>query len=127
MPRPEIWVVEDNDHNFELLEFLLADAGYEVTRARDGVEFTRLLRGPAPALILLDMSLPATTGLDLVREVRGLERFRAVPVVAVTAHAMRGDRERFLEAGCDGYVSKPIEAESFLAEVARHAGRGGVP
>lgn len=113
-----IWVVEDNDQNFELVDFLLAEAGHRVTRARDAVELAPMLDGEPPDLILLDMNLPAGSGLDLIADLRRRERFRAVPVVAVTAHAMQGDRERFLAAGCDGYVSKPIDAGRLLAEVA---------
>lgn len=113
-----IWVVEDNDQNFELVDFLLEEAGHQVTRARDGAELAPLLDGEPPDLILLDMNLPTASGLELVAELRRHARFRRVPVVAVTAHAMHGDRERFLAAGCDGYVSKPIDAARLLAEVA---------
>lgn len=113
-----IWVVEDNDQNFELVDFLLEEAGHQVTRARDGDELAPLLDGEPPDLILLDMNLPTSSGLELVAELRRHARFRRVPVVAVTAHAMHGDRERFLAAGCDGYVSKPIDAARLLAEVA---------
>jgi CheY-like chemotaxis protein len=119
-----VWVVEDNDQNFELIDFLLEEAGHRVARARDGGELVRLLDGEAPDLILLDMNLPTGSGLDLLAELRGRERFRPVPVVAVTAHAMHGDRERFLAAGCDGYVSKPIDSALLLAEVARRVGGG---
>ena len=113
-----IWVVEDNDQNFELVDFLLEEAGYRVTRARDGGELVRLLPGDAPDLVLLDMHLPGGSGLDLVATLRAEPRFRRVPVVALTAHAMAGDRERFLAAGCDGYLSKPIDTARFLAEIA---------
>lgn len=113
-----IWVVEDNDQNFELVDFLLEEAGHRVTRAHDADELAPMLDGEPPDLILLDMNLPAGSGLDLIADLRRRERFRAVPVVAVTAHAMQGDRERFLAAGCDGYVSKPIDAGGLLAEVA---------
>jgi len=114
-----VWVIEDNDQNFELIDFLLEEAGHRVARARDGEELGRMLAGDPPDLILLDMNLPTGSGLDLLAELRGRERFRSVPVVAVTAHAMHGDRERFLAAGCDGYVSKPIDSALLLAEVAR--------
>jgi CheY-like chemotaxis protein len=119
-----VWVVEDNDQNFELVDFLLEEAGYRVTRARDGGELVRLLPGDAPDLVLLDMHLPRGSGLDLVATLRAEPRFRRVPVVALTAHAMAGDRERFLAAGCDGYLSKPIDTARFLSEVAAFASKG---
>ena len=125
-----IWVVEDNDQNFELVEVLLDEAGHRVARARDASEIAALAAGGPPALVLLDMNLPSGSGLALVGEIRALPGVDAAPIVALTAHAMRGDRERFLEAGCDDYISKPIEAQAFLAAVRRAlaagaAGRGG--
>ena len=113
----EVWVVEDNDQNFELVDYLLGEAGWSVRRASDGAGFDRLLAGAAPALVLLDMHLPDAAGLDLLARLRADRRFDGVPVIALTAHAMRGDREKFLAAGCDGYLSKPIETASFVAAV----------
>ncbi len=121
---PRAWVVEDNDPNFDLVEYLLAEAGWGVERARDGAEFEKLLSGPAPDVVLLDMHLPDTSGLDLLGRLRDAAHLRGVRVLALTAHAMRGDRERFLAAGCDGYISKPIDTATFLAELGT-AGRGG--
>ena len=119
MTEPLIWVIEDNDQNFELVDFLLVEAGYRVLRARDRSELPALLGGEPPDLILLDMNLPSGSGLDLVRELRELRGASRRPIVALTAHAMRGDRERFLGAGCDDYISKPIDARSFLAAIER--------
>jgi CheY-like chemotaxis protein len=113
----EAWVVEDNDQNFELVDFLLGEAGWSVRRASDAAGFDRLLAGAAPTLILLDMHLPDAAGLDLLARLRSDRRFDGVPVIALTAHAMRGDREKFLAAGCDGYLSKPIETSTFVAAV----------
>ena len=118
MSGPLIWVIEDNDQNFELVDFLLGEVGYGVARARDASELAALLAAGAPALVLLDMNLPTGSGLDVLARLRADERSRRAPVVALTAHAMRGDRERFLAAGCDGYISKPIESSQFLAVVA---------
>jgi len=119
---PRVWVVEDNDANFELVDFLLGEAGWSAQRARDGGEFSSLLKGPAPDLVLLDMHLPDVSGLDLIGRLRAVPRFTRVPVLALTAHAMRGDRERFLEAGCDGYVSKPIDTATFIPTLERLLG-----
>jgi two-component system cell cycle response regulator DivK len=121
---PLIWVIEDNDQNFELVEFLLDEAGHRVVRARDSSELPGLASGEPPALVLLDMNLPSGSGLALVGEIRALAGVGSTPIVALTAHAMRGDRERFLEAGCDDYISKPIEAQPFLAAVARALAAG---
>ncbi len=112
-----IWVIEDNDQNFELVDYLLTDAGHRVARARDGDELWRLLAGERPSLVLMDMNLPGRSGLELVGALRREPRLAGVPIVALTAHAMRGDRERFLAAGCSGYISKPIATGTFLAAV----------
>ena len=119
----EAWVVEDNDQNFELVDFLLGEAGWSVRRASDAAGFDRLLAGAPPALVLLDMHLPDAAGLDLLASLRADRRFDGVPVIALTAHAMRGDREKFLAAGCDGYLSKPIETSTFVATVEANLGR----
>jgi len=120
-------VIEDNDQNFELVEFLLSECAWSLQRARDGVAVERLLGlDPLdpPDLVLLDMNLPDVSGIDLARRLRALPAFERVPLVAVTAHAMRGDRERFLEAGCDAYVAKPIDTAYFRALLDRFAVRG---
>lgn len=118
MKTTEILVVEDNQQNLELVEFLLDEAGFTVRAARDADELRAALSGgEPPSLILMDIQLPGTDGLTLVDEIRHRDELAAVPVVALTAHAMRGDRERFLEAGCDGYISKPIDIATFVQEV----------
>lgn len=114
---PRAWVVEDNDASFELVEFLLVEGGWEVQRARDAAELRALLGSGAADMVLLDMHLPDASGLELLAELRADRRHRDVPVIALTAHAMRGDRERFLAAGCDGYLSKPIDTSRFLDQV----------
>lgn len=111
------WVVEDNDPNFELVEFLLSEAGWRIERARNAAEFAALLETGAPDLVLLDMNLPDAAGLDLLADLRRRSAYTRVPVLALTAHAMRGDRERFLDAGCDGYLSKPIDTAGFLSAI----------
>ena len=125
MTGPLIWVIEDNDQNFELVDFLLGESGYRVQRARDADELTPLLDGEPPALVLLDMNLPSGSGLELLARLRADDRSRRAVVIALTAHAMRGDRERFLASGCDGYISKPIESRAFLAAVAAFLANGG--
>jgi CheY-like chemotaxis protein len=115
---PRVWVIEDNDLNFELIDYLLTEAGWETARARDGGEFATLLAAASPDLVLLDMNLPDGSGLDLLGRLRADPRHATLPVVAVTAHAMQGDRQKFLDAGCDAYVAKPIERRLLFAEIA---------
>ncbi len=116
----EILVVEDNPQNYELAEFLLEDAGFAVRRAADAGELRRALASGLPDLVLMDIQLPGVDGLSLVSEIRALPEAGALPIVALTAHAMRGDRERFLAAGCDGYISKPIDVATFAGEVEKY-------
>jgi two-component system, cell cycle response regulator DivK len=114
---PRAWVVEDHDLNFELVDFLLGQAGWEVVRARDGAELAALLSSPPPDVVLLDLNLPDGSGLHLVPSLRAHAATRDVAIVAVTAHAMSGDRERLLAAGCDAYIAKPLDPARFLAEI----------
>lgn len=116
----DILIVEDNPQNFELVEFLLVDAGYRVRWAMDAAAMRRELMAEMPALVLMDIQLPGVDGLALVNEIRQHHGAAALPVIALTAHAMRGDRERFLAAGCDGYISKPIETGSFIGQVEQY-------
>jgi two-component system cell cycle response regulator DivK len=118
------WVIEDNDQNFELVEFLLEEAGWDVARAASAAELRARYSQEPPQVLLLDMNLPDASGLDLVSELRARDAFAGVPIVAVTAHAMRGDRERCLAAGCDAYLSKPIDAATFRSEIDAIAARG---
>jgi CheY-like chemotaxis protein len=115
---PCVWVVEDNDLNFELIDYLLDEAGWQTVRARDAAGFADLLGAPSPSLVLLDMNLPDGSGLDLLARLRAHPRHGKLPVIAVTAHAMQGDRQRFLDAGCDAYVAKPIDRRLLFAEIA---------
>ncbi|HPW55188.1 MAG TPA: response regulator [Thermoanaerobaculaceae bacterium] len=118
MPEADtILVVEDNEQNLELVEFLLEEAGLKVRKARDAEEARAQLAAGRPDLVLMDMQLPGTDGLTLVEELRRDPRFARIPVLALTAHAMRGDRERFIAGGCDGYIAKPINVTSFVDEV----------
>jgi two-component system cell cycle response regulator DivK len=109
-----ILVIEDNEQNLELVEFLLDEAGAEVRSAVDAEKGREALQQELPDLILMDMQLPGTDGLSLVSEIRRNPEFDKVQIVALTAHAMRGDRERFLAGGCDGYIPKPINVVTFI-------------
>ncbi len=120
MAARKILVVEDNDMNMQLVEFLLEEGGYEIVKATSGEEalaITRDTGGSQPDLILMDIHLPGMDGLSVVRSMKEDARTNRIPILALTAHAMRGDKDRFLEAGCDGYISKPIDVKTFIASL----------
>lgn len=112
-----ILVVEDNPQNMELVTYLLEDADFVVLKAGDAEEARAVVGESIPTLILMDMRLPGTDGLALTKELKARPELSGVPVIALTAHAMRGDRERFLAGGCDGYISKPISVKDFIGSV----------
>lgn len=115
-----ITVVEDNPDNRLLIRVLLSDS-YDVNECVDGFEAIAQIPKSPPSLVLLDVSLPGMDGLQVLKTLRAIPALDRVPIVALTAHAMSGDRERFLAAGFDDYVSKPIVDERFLFEaIARH-------
>jgi len=119
---PHILVVEDHPQNRYLMTYLLESRGYEVDVARDGTEGLDALEKRAPDLILMDMQLPKVDGYEATRRIKADERFKQIPVVAVTAHSMRRDRDKAMAAGCDVYVTKPINGEELLALVDRLLG-----
>lgn len=126
MSAGRILVVEDNDMNMQLVEYLLEEGGFEIVKAASGEEALSITRdetSPAPDLILMDIHLPGMDGLSVVRAMKGDARTTRVPILALTAHAMRGDKDRFLEAGCDGYISKPIDVKTFLSAIAQYLPR----
>jgi len=109
--RPaRVLVVEDNEMNMQLVEYLLEEGGYQIVKAASGEDALSIARGGEPVdLILMDIHLPGIDGLSVIREMKADPQTGAIPILALTAHAMRGDKDRFLEAGCDGYISKPID------------------
>ena len=120
MSHHTVLVVEDNDMNMQLVEYLLEEGGYSIVKATSGEEALALMRdnsAPPPDIILMDIHLPGMDGLSVVRQMKSDERTQRVPILALTAHAMRGDKDRFLDAGCDGYISKPIDVKTFIASI----------
>jgi len=113
----KVLVVEDNDMNMQLVEFLLEEEGFEIVKATSGEEALQSVAETVPDLILMDIHLPGMDGLSVVREMKNDPRTKRVPILALTAHAMRGDRDRFLDAGCDGYISKPIDVKTFVPAI----------
>lgn len=112
-----ILVVEDHPDNMALVTTILTRFGYQVLQAGDAEVGLEQARSQAPDLILMDMQLPGMDGMQATRLLKGDPTTQRIPVVALTAQAMRGDEERFLQAGCDGYLAKPIDYKSLLAEV----------
>ena len=117
-----ILVVEDNNDNMTLISDVLHSLGYEVVAARDGEEGVKLARSAQPDLILMDLSLPRMDGWAATRLIRGEAKLAEIPIIALTAHAMTGDRERALEAGCNDYVSKPINLRDLIGKLQRYLG-----
>jgi CheY-like chemotaxis protein len=114
----KILLVEDNEMNRDMLSRRLIRKGYEVVMALDGRQAVELAAGENPDLILMDMSLPVVDGWEATRQVKSTPATRAIPVIALTAHAMAGDREKAIEAGCDDYDTKPIDLPRLLGKIA---------
>ena len=123
--RATILIVEDNALNLELATDLLAAEGYLISQAQSGEEGLRLAREAPPALILMDLRLPGIDGYAALRQLKEDPRTAHIPTVALTAQAMRGDKEAVLAAGFDGYISKPIDIRTFSQTVARVLAEGG--
>ncbi len=111
----KILIVEDNDLNLKLFRDLLEANGYETIETKEGLEAISLTRNIRPDLILMDIQLPEISGLDVTKKIKSDEEIRHIPVVAVTAFAMKDDEEKILRAGCEAYISKPISIDHFLA------------
>jgi two-component system cell cycle response regulator DivK len=116
---PNILVVEDNQDNREMVVKVLKFNGYEVVEAVDGEEAIEKARAEDPDLILLDIFLPKMDGYEVTRRLKGDTRLKNIPIIALTAHAMKGSMEEALAAGCDGYISKPINVRE-LPEQLEH-------
>jgi len=112
-----ILLIEDNEQNRYLATFLLERHGHVVVCAPDGPAGIELARRNPPELILLDIQLPVMDGYAVATALRGIEALKGIPIIAVTSYAMMGDQEKALGAGCSGYVEKPIDPETFVAEI----------
>jgi CheY-like chemotaxis protein len=123
MPGERVLVIDDNPTNVKLLSFLLSSRGYQVSTAADADEALRVLGDQLPELIVMDIQLPGMDGLTLTRLLRNRPDTRGIAIVAVTAHAMKGDQESALAAGCDGFVTKPVDTRAFPDTVADHLAR----
>ncbi len=120
--QKSVMIVEDNELNMKLFHDLLDAHGYATIRTRNGMDALRLAREHRPNLILMDIQLPEVSGLEVTRWLKEDEQLRSIPVVAVTAFAMKGDEERIRQGGCEAYISKPISIGSFIATIRRYIG-----
>ena len=118
----KVLIVEDNELNMKLFHDLLEAQGYETLETREGLAALSLAREHRPDLILMDIQLPEISGLEVTKWLKDDEELRDIPVIAVTAFAMKGDEERILQGGCEGYISKPISVPHFLETIARYIG-----
>jgi CheY-like chemotaxis protein len=114
---PKILLVEDNEMNRDMLSRRLLKKGYEVIMAMDGEQAIEMGRSEGPTLILMDISLPGLDGWEAPRRLKAMPETQAIPIIALTAHAMAGDREKCLEAGCDDYDTKPVEFPRLLGKI----------
>jgi two-component system, cell cycle response regulator DivK len=125
MAGERVLVVEDNEKNMKLFRDVLLATGYRTQEATTGAQAVELAAEHAPDLVLMDIQLPDIDGVEVLSRLRADERTASIPVLAVTAQAMHGDRERFLAAGFDGYISKPVNVVEFVGAVRQHCDRRG--
>ena len=116
--KEKILIVEDNPRNMRLMEMTLRAKNYTLLKATDGEEALDMARRERPDLIIMDVRLPRMSGLEVTRKLRENPAFSHTPIIGVTAHAMKGDREKVLEAGCDAYLSKPINTRELPGVIA---------
>jgi two-component system cell cycle response regulator DivK len=118
--KGKILVIEDNEQNLYLIRYILEDSGYEVFSAADGQEGIQRAGSLLPDMILLDIQLPFMDGYTVARKLRENPDLADTPIVAVTSYAMPGDREKAMEAGCSGYIEKPIDPDTFEVQVGKY-------
>ncbi len=118
--KTKILYIEDNEQNMYLVTFILEKHGYEICAATDGQEGIDLAARIRPDLILLDIQLPCMDGYTVARQLRTNPDLAAIPIVAVTSYAMAGDRDKALAAGCNGYIEKPINPDTFVLQIEQH-------
>jgi two-component system cell cycle response regulator DivK len=115
----KVLIVEDNELNMKLFHDLIEACGHEILETRDGIEALKLARQHHPDLILMDIQLPEVSGLEVTRWLKEDDDLRSIPVIAVTAFAMKGDEEKIRSGGCEAYIAKPISVTNFLDTIGR--------
>jgi CheY-like chemotaxis protein len=124
-PTGSVLIVDDNPQNLKLVRVLLTRAGHDVHTATDAEEALAAIATLVPRLILMDLQLPGMDGLELTRRLKSDPRYAGITIIAITAYAMKGDEERAIAAGCDGYLAKPIDIAELRRIVAHHVGPPG--
>jgi CheY-like chemotaxis protein len=112
-----VLIVEDNENNMELISFILEANDYETLKAMDGLSGVEMALTQKPDFVILDIQLPDIDGLEVLKRIRASEEAKDIPVIAMTSYAMAGDRERLLNAGCNGYIEKPIDPERVISQL----------
>lgn len=120
--KKKVLIVEDNELNMKLFDDLLGAHGYDTIKTRDGSRVMEIAREQRPDLILMDIQLPEVSGLEVTQWLKGDAELKSIPVVAVTAFAMKGDEEKIRQGGCEDYISKPISIAEFVRVVQKHLG-----
>ena len=115
-----ILVVEDNEDNMYLVKFILEGEGFEVIEAWDGAAGVELAVKEKPDLIIMDIQLPVLDGYEATKKIKSMEKTKDIPLIVLTSYAMKSDKEKAFDAGCDGYISKPIKRKTILAEIKKH-------
>lgn len=118
----QVMIVEDNELNMKLFRDIIEATGYETVRTRSGLEALDLAREHKPDLILMDIQLPEVSGLEVTKWLKQDDELLSIPVIAVTAFAMKGDEERIRQGGCEGYISKPISVPKFIETIKSYLG-----
>jgi two-component system, cell cycle response regulator DivK len=118
-PPKTVLIVEDNELNMKLFHDLLEAHGCDILQTKDGMEALKIARAHRPDLILMDIQLPEVSGLEVTKWIKEDDELRAIPIIAVTAFAMKGDEEKIREGGCEAYIAKPISVANFLDTVER--------
>ncbi|MFB3150026.1 MAG: response regulator [Alphaproteobacteria bacterium] len=118
----KILIVEDNELNLKLFRDLLEAHGYETLQTKDGMEVMQLARDHKPNLILMDIQLPEVSGLEVTKWIKQDEELKSIPVIAVTAFAMKGDEEKIRDGGCEAYIAKPISVTNFIEVIEKVLG-----
>jgi len=118
----QILIIEDNPDNMKLMTFILEKNGFQTLKAFTGQDGIDMAREKTPDLVLLDIQLPDMDGIEVLKAIRSCGTDKALPVIAVTSYAMDGDRQRLMASGCTGYIEKPINPLTIIAEIQRYAG-----
>ncbi len=116
----KILVVDDEEKNRYLISFILEKNGFEVVTATDGLDGVEAAKRQQVDLIIMDIKMPKMDGYESTRRIKKLEGYQSVPIIALTSYAMAGDKKKALDAGCDGYIAKPINPETFIEEIRKY-------